>query len=272
MPQEETTQARKNPEMRMSLSGHVDEIRVRLMRSLYVFVAGFAVAYYFSEPMMAWLREPLFQALPEGQQKLYYTGLFENFLTHLKIAGYASLFLGSPFYFYQFWKFLAPGLKDREKKWVLPFALAAAFFFVAGAVFAYYVLFPIGFKFFVEYGGPADQPLLTMDSFYSTALKLMMLFGLGFELPVIISFLGFLGLVDAGALRKNRRYAIIGIAVAAALFAPPDAVSMLLLMAPLILLFEGSIWVVHGFGRNRKTKAADQVEPPKHQWTGKSEY
>ncbi len=221
----------------MAFFDHIEELRARSIRMAYVFVAGFMGAYFLSDPVMSWLREPLFAALPEEKRFLYFTNLFENFLTHLKIAGYLAIFGLSPYFFWEIWNFVAPGLKSRERRLVVPFVTAASGFFIGGALFAYYVLFPVGFKFFVEYGMPTDVPMLTIDAYYSTALKLMLLFGLGFELPVIISFLGALGIVDAPTLRKHRRNAIIGITIVSALFAPPDAVSMLLLMCPLILLY-----------------------------------
>lgn len=258
-----------NPDKSMAFFSHVDELRQRLMRALYVFVAGFIIGYYVSEPIMAWLREPLFKVLPLDKQHLYFTSLFENFMTHLKIAGYFSLFALSPYYFYEIWSFVAPGLRAREKKLVIPFVSAGTVFFVLGALFAYFVLFPVGFKFFVTYGGPADLPLLTIDAYYSTCLKLMLLFGLGFELPVGITLLGALGLVDAAFLRQHRRTAIIIITVLAALFAPPDAMSMLILMAPLILMYEGSIWVVQWMGQKKTTQPVSENASP---LTGKSDY
>jgi sec-independent protein translocase protein TatC len=198
--------------------------------------------------------------MPPEQRKLYFTSLFENFMTHLKIGGYASLFLFSPYFFYQFWGFISPGLYPKERKLVYPFVLAATFFFVGGACFAYFILFPVGFKYFVTYGGPSDVPLLTIDSYYGTCLKLLLLFGLAFELPVIICLLGILGLVDATFLRQHRRTAILIITVLSALFAPPDAVSMLILGVPLVLLYEGAIWVVHAFGVRRQVDSRD-LEP-----------
>ena len=114
--------------------------------------------------------------------------------------------------------------------------------------FAYFLLFPVGFKYFVTYGAPSDVPLLTIDSYYSTCLKLLLLFGVAFELPVLICLLGYLGLVDAPFLRAQRKTAIIMISIVAALFAPPDAVSMLILGGPLVLMYEGSIWVVQWLG------------------------
>ncbi|MEK7396183.1 MAG: twin-arginine translocase subunit TatC [Candidatus Poribacteria bacterium] len=249
-----------NSELRMSFFDHLDELRVRVIRCLWVFTAGFLVLYFFSEQILGILRGPLFLVLPPTQQKLYFTSLFENFLTHLKIAGYSALFVFSPYYFYQLWCFIAPGLYSKERRLALPFICAATTFFLGGACFAYFIVFPVGFKFFVTYGGPTDIPLLTIDSYYTTCLKLLLLFGLAFEIPVIIVFLGYIGLVDSALLRKHRRVAIIGITVIAALFAPPDAVSMLMLGGPLVLLYECSIWVVQWLEpRRRETR---QVEDP----------
>ena len=240
---------------RMGFFDHFEELRVRLMRCLWVFMGGFFAFYFVADRLMSVLRKPLFDALPPEQQKLYFTNLFENFLTHLKIAGYASLFFLSPYYFFQLWAFVTPGLKPAERKFVLPFVGAATFFFLAGASFAYFVLFPVGFKYFVTFGGPADVPLLTIEAFYGTALKLLFLFGLAFELPVFIVFLGFLGLVDAALLRAQRRTAIIAITVVAAVAAPPDAMSMILLGAPLVLLYEASIFVVQWLGMRRAAQS-----------------
>ncbi len=235
----------------MSFYEHFDELRLRLMRCLFIFFIGFGLCYWIAEPILEILRKPLFAVLQPEQRKLYFTHLFENFLTHLKIAGYASLFLFSPFYFYQVWAFIVPGLKPREKKWVIPFVGAATVCFIGGACFAYFVLFPVGFKYFVHYGASTDIPLLTIDSYYGTCLKLLLLFGLAFELPVLVCLLGVLGVVNADMLRRQRRVAIISITTVAALFAPPDAISMLILGVPLIFLYEVAIWIVHGMSLAR---------------------
>lgn len=224
---------------------HLDELKSRLMKSLIVFLVGFLICYFFTNKFVfEILQKPLFDALPEAQRKLYFTSIFENFLTHLKIAGYSALFLFSPYYFFQVWAFIAPGLHSRERKMVLPFITAASAFFIGGAVFAYTVLFPVGFKFFIEYGLPSDAPLLTIDNYYSTCLKLMLMFGVAFELPVLLVLLGTLGVVNSESLRSQRKNAIIGITIVAAFIAPPDAISMLLLMGPLILMYEGAIIVI----------------------------
>jgi sec-independent protein translocase protein TatC len=266
-------QDQNETEKQMPVSHHLDELRARVIRMAYVFVLGFIGGYLLSNPVMEWLRAPLFAVLPEDKRFLYFTSLFENFLTHLKIAGYLAIFVLSPYFFWEIWGFVAPGLKKNEKKLVIPFVSGATLFFIGGALFAYYVLFPVGFKFFVEYGMAADMPMLTIDAYYSTCLKLMMLFGLGFELPVIVTLLGALGIVDARTLRLHRKNAIIGITIVSALFAPPDAISMLILMAPLIVLFEISILVVDALGAKRaKSAAQEEAEQSEKGIVGRSDY
>ncbi|MBI4925234.1 MAG: twin-arginine translocase subunit TatC [Bdellovibrio sp.] len=235
----------------LSFIDHFDELRKRVVRCLSVFFIGFIVFYFFADHFLSILRKPLFDYLPPDQQKLYFTHLFENFLTHLKIGAVASLFFLSPYYFYDLWAFVSPCLYQKENKQALHFVLIATVFFLGGASFAYFVLFPVGFKYFITYGSATDVPLLTISSYYSMCIKLLLLFGVAFELPVLICLLGVLGIVDAKTLKTQRRTAIIFIAVISALFAPPDAVSMLILGGPLYLLYEIAIVIVDWQGRRK---------------------
>lgn len=242
---------------------HLDELKVRLFRCLIGFGVGFFICYFYTNKhVLAFLQQPLFNALPPDQHKLYFTSLFENFLLHLKIAGYSSIFLFSPFYFYQLWAFISPGLHKKERRLVLPFISAATFFFIAGAAFAYYVLFPIGFKYFVAYGLPTDMPLLTIDNYYGTCLKLMFMFGAAFEMPVLMILLGYLDLLHSDTLHAQRKNAIIGITVVSAFIAPPDAISMLLLMCPLIVMYEGARIIIQMIEKNRKKSNSSTAVTP----------
>jgi sec-independent protein translocase protein TatC len=251
-------------EKKMGFFQHVDEIRVRVVRSVWVFVIGFLAAYAVSDHVMNFLKHPLFQALPEEKRVLYFTSLFENFMTHLKISGYTALVVLSPYFFYQLWAFIAPGLRSNEKKWFVPFVSAAGFFFLIGASFAYYVLFPVGFKYFITYGTSSEVPMITIDGYFSMCLKLIFLFGFSFELPVFICLLGAIGLVDAAFLKLHRRTALLLITIVSALVAPPDAMSMIMLGAPLYLLYECSIWVVQYMGLKRKKTDVESDKNPLH--------
>ncbi len=228
----------------MTFWDHLDELRAKVVNCLYVFFAGFLAFYFVSDKLLDWLRKPLFDYLPKEKQHLYYTGLFENFFVHLKVAGYASLVLLSPIYFFILWKFIAPGLYEKEKKAIFPFAVAASFFFIFGASFAYFFLFPAGVKYFLSFGTQAEVAWLTLENYVNLVLKILFGFGMCFQIPVIIVLLAKIGILSASQLEKQRRFAIMAVAFLSALVAPPDAISMLLLMVPLYLLYEGSILVV----------------------------
>ena len=228
----------------MTFWDHLDELRSRAIRCLYVFFGGFLSFYFLSDRLLDLLRRPLFNYLPPESQHLYYTSLFENFFVHLRLAGYASLLFLSPAYFLILWGFVAPGLHESERRRVLPFVVAGSSFFVLGAGFAYFILFPAGVKYFLSYGTPAEVAWLTLENYVSLVIKILFGFGLAFQLPVIIVLFAKIGLVTAESLAQHRKTAIVVIAIVSAMIAPPDAISMLLLMGPLYLLFEGALIVV----------------------------
>ncbi len=227
----------------MNFWDHLDELRVRFIRCLYIFFIGFIAFYFVSDHILGWIKKPLFDYLPPDKQKLYYTALFENFFVHLKVAGYASLVFLSPIYFWILWGFVSPALYEKEKKTIFPFVFAASFFFLLGAGFSYFVLFPTGVKYFLTYGTESEVALLTLDHYVSLVLKMMFGFGVCFQLPVILILLAKLEIISIDQMQKHRRTAMIIVAIVSAVVAPPDAISMLMLMAPLYLLYEASILI-----------------------------
>lgn len=241
----------------MTLIGHLNELRRRLTRVVIMVLLGFIACYGISEPLYGWLSEPLKAALPAGS-KLIYTSPQGAFFVYLKVALVASIFLTSPFSFYQIWAFIAPGLYKEEKQAVMPLAVFSAFFFLAGASFCYYLVFPIAFQFFMGFATEVIVPMISVEEYLSFALKLLIAFGLVFEMPLFAYFLAKLGLLSADMMRRQRKYAVLVIFITAAILTPPDVFSQCLMALPMLLLYEVSIYVAASVG---KKKAAAKAEP-----------
>jgi len=229
---------------------HLEELRQRLIRCLIAVGVAFVICYIFSKEIFALLTIPLREALPEGSSMIF-TNLPEAFFTYLKLSFFSGIFLAFPYILYQAWLFVAPGLYAHEKRYLLPFLIFATFFFVAGAAFGYFVVFPYGFRFFLGFSTDFIRPAPKVKEYLSFSLTLLLAFGVVFELPVFIFFLSRMGVVDHRMLARNRRYAILIIFIAAAIFAAPDVITQLMMAAPLLVLYELSVWVAKVFGRKR---------------------
>ena len=229
---------------------HLEELRQRLIRCLIAVGVAFVICYIFSKEIFALLTIPLREALPEGSSMIF-TNLPEAFFTYLKLSFFSGIFLAFPYILYQAWLFVAPGLYAHEKRYLLPFLVFATFFFVAGAAFGYFVVFPYGFRFFLGFSTDFIRPAPKVKEYLSFSLTLLLAFGVVFELPVFIFFLSRMGVVDHRMLARNRRYAILIIFIAAAIFTPPDVITQLMMAAPLLVLYELSVWVAKVFGRKR---------------------
>jgi len=203
---------------------------------------------------------PLVKTLPQGSS-LVFTAVPEAFFTYFKAAILAGIFFSSPFLLYQLWAFVAPGLYQREKKYVLPYLFFSSVFFLLGAVFCYFVVFPTIFRFFLSFATDSIRPLPSIREYLTFTIKLLLAFGLLFQWPPLVLFLSRMGVISGSFLSQNRKYAILIIFVIAALLTPPDLVSQLLLAGPLIAMYEGSIWMAKIFGRREK-KEEDPAEPP----------
>ncbi len=243
----------------MTLMEHLGELRTRLVRSFIAIGLAFIVCYTFSERLFAELCKPLVAALPEGS-KLIFTALPEAFFVYLKVGLVASIFVVSPYLFYQVWAFISPGLYDEEKKYIVPMALISALFFFSGASFCFFVVFPYAFTFFVGFASEDIAAMPSLGEYLGFSLKLLIAFGLIFEMPLFTFFLARMGIVTAARMRSFRRYAVLCIFIIAAILTPPDVISQLLMAMPMMLLYEISIGVAATFGRKKKTEAEEVEE------------
>lgn len=226
----------------MSILGHLNELRRRLFRIVIIVVLGFVAFYGVSEPLYAFLSAPLQACMPEGS-KLIYTSPQGAFFTYMKVALVASLFGTSPFSFYQLWAFIAPGLYREEKRAVLPLAFFSSIFFLAGAAFCFFLVFPIAFQFFMGFATETIVPMISVEEYLTFALKLLLAFGVVFEMPLFAYFLSRFGILTPAFMRRSRRYAILVIFIVAAILTPPDVFSQCLMAIPMLLLYEVSIYV-----------------------------
>ena len=239
------------------LLDHLIELRKRLLLSIGVLVALFFSCLYFSRAIFAFLVQPLIAA---GQGKIIYTDIFEAFFVEVKVALFAALMLGFPFFAIQMWKFVAPGLYAREKKALLPFLLLTPFFFVGGAAFAYFVAMPWALHFLLSFqgdvGGIQREALPGVGNYLSFCTRFLFGFGVAFLLPILLMVLERAGVITLSQLTKSRRYAIVASAAVSAVLTPPDAVSMLLLLVPLYSLYELAIIAIRLTHWRRGRKAA----------------
>jgi sec-independent protein translocase protein TatC len=191
--------------------------------------------------------------MPEGSS-LIYTSLPEAFFTYLKVALLSGIFLAAPFVIYQVWLFVAPALYSHEKKYVVPFVASSTLLFLTGSAFAYFVVFPWGFKFFLGFATDGIQALPKLKEYLSFCSMLLISFGLIFQLPLFILFLAKIGVIDAPMLSRNRRYVILLMFAAAAIFTPPDVVTQVMMAAPLIILYEASILIAKVIAKKQREK------------------
>lgn len=220
---------------RMSLIDHLEELRLRIVRAVIAVAVAFVVCWTFVKPIAEFLARPVYKVLPG--QKLAFLGITDPFIMYVKIAALAGLFVASPIVMYQVWRFIAPGLYSRERRWAAPFVIFGTLFFVGGGAFAYYVAFPFAVEFLVGVGSEFD-PVITVDRYFRFLLYVILGLGVMFELPIVVFLLAQMGIVTPRFLIRHFRWAVLLIFVAAAFITPtPDVVNLCLFAVPTILLY-----------------------------------
>ncbi|MGO8943035.1 MAG: twin-arginine translocase subunit TatC [Syntrophobacteraceae bacterium] len=235
---------------KMPLFQHLEELRTRLLICCLAVGIGFVGCYFFSKKIFEILMRPWINAMPPGQPaKLIYTAPHEAFFVYMKVSFIAGTILSAPVILWQIWKFVAPGLYENEKKYMLPVILSSSLCFISGVLFGYFVVIPVAFKFFASFSSEYITPMLRTTEYLAFANKMLLCFGIAFQLPVFAFFLAKMGVLSADYLKRKRKWAIVLVFVAAAVLTPsPDVVSQLLMAMPLLVLYEASVWIVHFFG------------------------
>ena len=241
-----------------SLYEHLGELRTRLIRCVLILFVATAVCYGFSDHIFNFVRAPIAPYLPGGG--LIYTGPLDKFIAHLKLSFVFGILISCPFWLYQVWLFVAPGLYQKERRYTMGFIGAGTFLFVLGAAFSYYIALPMAFQFLMTFGGDVDKPMISIDQYMGFFTQMCLMFGVAFELPLVIIILGMMGIVSQQFLRNNRRYAIMTIAVIAAIITPPDLLSMVMMLAPMWALFEIAVVVVGIFEKKRVEASVNERE------------
>ena len=242
----------KKTDTENTFTSHLIELRSRLIKTFVFFIFFFLISYYFAEYIYGFLVKPYSDAVLQSglERRLIFTALHEAFLTYLKVAFFSSLLISSPILLTQIWKFIAPGLYQNEKKAFLPYLISTPILFIVGALLVYYLIMPLAIKFFLGFETVASQNQIAIEleakvnEYLSLIMRLIFAFGLSFQLPVVLSLLARVGLIDSIYLKKRRKYVIVIMFAFAALLTPPDPITQIGLALPLLLLYEISILTV----------------------------
>ncbi len=243
------------------LVNHLIELRKRFLISFCIFALFFLSSYFFSKDLFQFLAQPLLDIFKNsnGTHRLIYTNLTEAFSTYLKVGAFFGFLFSFPFIAHQLWLFIAPGLYKEERKTFFLFLFFAPFLFLCGAAFAYYVVCPTAYKFFLSFETPNFSNLIPiqleakLNEYLSLVIRLVLAFGISFQLPVILSLLAYVGILSYKTLMDKWRYAVLGIFTLSAFITPPDALSMILLALPLVLIYFMTVFIVKCVERSKKT-------------------
>jgi len=257
-----TTKKKMNDEKvkQSSFVEHLTELRSRLVKSIIYLFIFFVICYFFAENIYGFLIAPYAEAVKDDEinRRMIFTALHETFVTYLKVAFFAAMFITSPIILTQVWKFVAPGLYKSEKKALLPYLIATPTLFLLGGMLVYYLVMPLAIKFFlsfetsVQFNSLPIQLEAKVNEYLSLIMRLIFAFGISFQLPVLLTLLARVGFIDSAYLKKRRKYVIVIIFAAAAILTPPDPITQIGLGIPLLILYELSILSVKIVEKKKK--------------------
>ncbi len=242
----------KNDENEGGFVSHLAELRKRLIHSFVFLIIFFVGCYFFAEHLYGFLVEPYAKAVKDdgSDRRLIFTALQETFLTYLKVSFFAAFFVTCPYILMQFWKFIAPGLYKHEKIAILPYLILTPILFFLGGMLVYYLIMPLAIEFFLSFETVAESGTIPIqleakvNEYLSLIMRLIFAFGISFQLPIVLSLLARIGVVDSEYLRHRRKYVVVIIFAIAAILTPPDPITQIGLALPLLLLYELSIFTV----------------------------
>lgn len=241
----------------MAFLDHLEELRWRIIKILFALVVASIGLYVVSDYLFIMLRLPLERAIPDGSIDLNFLKVGEGFTVRIKLSILAGIFVSIPVTIYQIWRFVMPGLYEKEKKIVIPLVASSSFLFLLGAAMCFIWVLPFTIRFLIGIAPENVNPVLTINEYLNFVMWTTLAYGVVFQLPIVALFLGKLGIINARLLGKGRRYAVIGIAAIAAIVTPPDVFSMAMMGLPLYLLYELSILILIIIGkRGKKTEMA----------------
>jgi len=245
------------PAQMSGITSHLLELKKRLSIAVAAYLIGVFVLMNFTDQIYGFISAPLIDALPAGSSMVF-IGAPDVFFTYLKVALIVSLFATAPVTFYEIWAFVAPGLYRNERSVFLSYFFSSIGLLIAGGAFAYYVVFPLAFTFFLSFANDQIQALPAVKEYLSFALKLLFAFGLSFQIPIVLMLLARLELVNPENLAKKRRYVVVWVFVLGALLTPPDAISQVLLAIPMLALFEIGLFLARLGVKRAKRKNSQE--------------
>ncbi len=245
----------------MGIWEHLGELRGRLIKAVAIIFVIFLVCFFgLSQPLYEFLARPMRDALASQgiDPSFYFSAAFSPIITQIRLSFLAAIFFGFPYLCYQLWAFVAPGLYKREKQITIPVLVGTPLLFFSGALFARFLMFPIVYRFAVSFAGDNLNPLIDMSKYLTDSVRLILAFGICFELPLLLCIMSIFGIIDAAQLKRWRRYFVLVAAVVGALLTPSDLLSMFLLAVPLLALYEISIWLITILERRREAQQETQ--------------